>query len=354
MNVKIAEPIQKTMIELDGAAGEGGGQILRSALVLSMVSGQPFAITRIRANRPKPGLMRQHLVAVQAAARICGARVSGAELGSTTLSFAPGKIVAGNYEFAIGTAGSCTLVLQTVALALLYASGPSTVRVTGGTHNAMAPPAPFLQHAYGPLLRAMGGQVNYALERHGFYPAGGGSVVATIVPGSLTPIDLLERGVCRRAHAEALVAGVPASVGRRELARIGAGMGWDDPQLQLRVLAADEGPGNAVLITLEHEHVTQIFAGFGVKSVAAETVAARVVAEVRAYRASGAAVGEHLADQLMLPLALAGGGRFSVSTVSRHALTNADVIARFLPVKIDFERDGARSICTVRGTCGEA
>src|SRR5687768_1959022 len=133
------------MIELDGSAGEGGGQILRSALALSMITGQAFRITRIRANRPKPGLMRQHLVAVQAAARICGATVSHAELGSTELSFVPGPIVAGDYEFAIGTAGSCTLVLQTLALALLHAAAPSTVRISGGTHNAMAPPVEFLQ-----------------------------------------------------------------------------------------------------------------------------------------------------------------------------------------------------------------
>lgn len=350
--LKIDEPIEKKMIELDGAAGEGGGQILRSALVLSMVTGQPFAIARIRANRPKPGLMRQHLVAVQAAARICGARVSGAELGSTALSFAPGAIAGGDYEFAIGTAGSCTLVLQTLALALLYARTPSTVRVTGGTHNAMAPPAQFLQHAYGPLLRAMGGQVQFALERYGFYPAGGGSVVATIAPGTgLHPIDLRERGECRRAHAEAMVAGIPASVARRELACVRDAMGWDDAQLRLRVLSAGEGPGNAMLVTLEHDHVTEIFAGFGVKSVTAETVAARVLDEVSAYMASGAAVGEHLADQLMLPLALAGGGSFTVSSVSRHALTNADVIGKFLPVEIRFERDGLRSRCVVRGTC---
>lgn len=343
------------MIELDGAAGEGGGQILRSALVLSMVTGQPFTITRIRANRPKPGLMRQHLVAVQAAAQICGARVNGAELGSMALSFVPGTIVGGDYEFAIGTAGSCTLVLQTLALALLYAEASSTVRITGGTHNAMAPPAQFLQHAYGLQLRAMGGQVEFALERYGFYPAGGGCIVATIVPGDgLRPIDLVERGACRRGHAEAIVAGIPASVARRELACVREAMGWDDADLRLRVLSAAEGPGNAMLVTLEHDHVIEVFAGFGVKSVTAETVAARVIGEVRAYIASGAAVGEHLADQLMLPFALAGGGSFTVSSVSGHALTNADVIGRFLPVRISFEADGARSKCVVRATCAGA
>jgi RNA 3'-terminal phosphate cyclase (ATP) len=340
------------MIELDGSSGEGGGQILRSALVLSMVTGQPFRIARIRANRPKPGLMRQHLIAVQAAARISGATVTGAELGSSELSFVPGPIVGGDYEFAIGTAGSCTLVLQTLALALLHAETPSTIRISGGTHNEMAPPVQFLQRAYLPLLAAMGAQVEVRLERYGFYPAGGGVVTATIEPcKALAPHDLLTRGARRDAYAEAFVAGIPASVGQRELACIGAKMGWDEAQLQLHVLPGEQGPGNAVLLTLEHEHVTEVFAGFGAKMVRAETVAAHVLKEARLYIGSGAAVGEHLADQLMLPMALAGGGSFTASTVSQHALTNAEVIARFLPVEFGFERGEWHSTCRVRTTC---
>lgn len=343
------------MIELDGSAGEGGGQILRSALVLSMVTGQPFRITRIRANRPRPGLMRQHLVAVQAAADICGASVNGAALGSAELSFVPGPIAAGEFGFAIGTAGSCTLVLQTLALALLHAKAPSTVRISGGTHNSMAPPVEFLQRAYAPLLAAMGAQIGFALERHGFYPAGGGVVVATITPCvTWTPIELVERGAARAGYAEGIVAGIPLNVARRELAYIGAELEWGETQLRMRELPAAQGPGNVVLVTLEHEQVTEVFAGFGVKQVRAETVASQVVEEVRAYVRSGAAVGEHLADQLMLPMALAGGGRFTVSSVSRHALTNADVIGRFLPVKIDFEADGLRNTCVVRSTCAPA
>lgn len=340
------------MIELDGAAGEGGGQILRTALALSMITGQPFRIARIRANRPKPGLMRQHLVAVQAAARISGATVIGAELGSEALSFVPGPIVAGDYDFAIGSAGSCTLVLQTLVLALLHADGPSAVRVTGGTHNDMAPPVQFLQRAYAPLLQAMGVQVDFRLERYGFYPAGGGTVVAEVAPcARLAPIALLERGARRGGYAEAFTAGIPSSVGQRELACIGAKMGWDETQLHAHVLPGEQGPGNAVLITLQSEHVTEVFAGFGAKMLRAEAVAGQALKEARDYIASGAVVGEHLADQLMLPLALAGGGSFTASTVSRHALTNADVIARFLPVRIDFEHEERRSQCVVRSTC---
>lgn len=340
------------MIELDGAAGEGGGQILRTALALSMITGQPFSITNIRANREKPGLMRQHLVVVQSAARISGASVTHAEVGSRELVFVPGKLAAGEYEFAIGTAGSCTLVLQTLALALLHADGPSTVRVSGGTHNAMAPPFEFLQRAYCPLLAAMGARVEFRLERHGFYPAGGGVAVASVRPcPELKPIHLLERGELRRAYAEALVAGLPGHVGERELACIGSKTGWGEPDLLMRGLPHGQGPGNAVLLTLEYAKVTEVFAGFGAKMVRAEDVARHALAEMREFQSSEAAVGEHLADQLMLPLALAGGGQFSTSTVSQHALTNAEVIGRFLPVKIEFERQGRQHLCTVASAC---
>lgn len=328
------------MIELDGAAGEGGGQILRTALTLSMITGQPFRITNIRANRSKPGLMRQHLVAVQAAAQVSNAVVAGAELGSTELTFSPRAIRAGEYEFAIGTAGSCTLVLQTVVLALLYADGPSTVRISGGTHNGMAPPAHFLMRAYARVLKTMGAAVEVDLVRAGFYPAGGGVMTARIAPGAkLAIMSLMEPGARVAGFAEAIIAGIPLDVASRELEVVGKGMGWSESQLLVRGLPGEQGPGNALMVTLESEHVTEVFTGLGEKGVRAETIARHVLDEVRRYIASGAAVGEHLADQLMLPMALAGGGAFTADTISQHSLTNAEVIARFLPVAIAFETD---------------
>lgn len=331
------------MIELDGAIGEGGGQVLRSALTLSMITGQPFRIINIRANRPKPGLMRQHLVAVQAAARVSNATVTGDEIGSRALTFAPSGIRAGEYDFAIGSAGSCTLVLQTLLPALLFADAPSTVRVSGGTHNPMAPPAQFLQRAFCPLLEKMGAQINIELLRSGFYPAGGGVVVASVKPcAALKPIDIMERGQRVTAYAEAFVAGIPSQVAARELAVVGDSMGWDESQLLVRALPPDQGPGNALLITLVHEHLSEVFIAFGEKQVSAENVAHKVVRETRGYVASGAAVGEHLADQLMLPLALAGGGRFTCQTVSQHVITNAETISRFLPVRFVFDEDATR------------
>lgn len=336
------------MIELDGATGEGGGQVLRTALTLSMIIGQPFRIINIRANRSKPGLLRQHLVAVQAAAAVCDASVTGGELGSRALTFVPQAIKAGDYRFAINSAGSCTLVLQTLVPALLFADGPSTVHISGGTHNPMAPPLEFLQRAYCPLLARMGAQVDLKLVRAGFYPAGGGVVTASVMPcARLEPIDLVERGERRGGYAEAIVAGIPGDVGRRELACIGAGMGWGDGELRMRGMPADQGPGNALLITLEYEHVTEVAVAFGEKSVRSESVAKTALHEVRSYIASGAAVGEHLADQLMLPLALAGGGSFTTGVMSSHAVTNAEVISRFLPVVFEVEPDGERQLVRV-------
>ena len=336
------------MIELDGAIGEGGGQILRSSLTLSMITGQPFRIKNIRANRSKPGLMRQHLVAVQAAAAISDALVTQAEVGSTELTFAPKRIKAGDYQFAIGTAGSCTLVLQTLLLALMHAEGPSTVRISGGTHNGMAPPAHFLQRAYVRMLKAMGASVDIELVRAGFYPAGGGVMIATVAPCmQLKQLTLMEPGARVAGFAEAVIAGIPIDVATRELDVIGKGMGWQESQLLVRGLPADQGPGNALMVTLESEHVTEVFTALGERSVRAENVARQALQEARHYIASGAAVGEHLADQLMLPMALAGGGCFTAQAVSQHSITNAEVIARFLPVSITFAADGARQIVTV-------
>ncbi|WP_338768090.1 RNA 3'-terminal phosphate cyclase [Massilia sp. METH4] len=337
------------MIELDGSTGEGGGQILRSSLTLSMITGQPFHIRNIRANRAKPGLMRQHLMAVRAAATVCDAQVSHAEVGSAELSFSPRSIKGGIYEFAIGTAGSATLVLQTLIPALLHADVPSVIKVSGGTHNPKAPPAHFIEHAYVPVLRAMGAQVDFELKRFGFYPNGGGEVCAAVWPcARLAQLHLTERGTLREGRADAYVAAIPLAVAHRELESIGKGLHWRDDQLFAHPLANDQGPGNAVLIVLRSEHVTEVFSSVGEKRRRAEDVAGDAILEAKRYLISGAALGEHLGDQLMLPLALAGGGSYTLDHVSQHAITNAEVIAQFLPVHVSFEAGERYSTCTVR------
>lgn len=336
------------MIELDGALGEGGGQILRTSLTLAAITGQPFRIRRIRANRSKPGLMRQHLVAVQAASQICGAQVSGAAVGSQDLEFIPGRLQGGDYRFAIGTAGSCTLVLQTVLPALLMADTPSTLRLAGGTHNPMAPPVQFLQRAWCPRVAEMGARIDVRLERFGFYPAGGGEVTASVEPcPQLAPRSWLEQGERRDCYAESFSAGIPGKVAERELECVGKAMNWRGEQLRVRGLPGDQGPGNALMLTFEYEHVTEVFTAFGEKSVSAENVARQAVNRARRYLASGAAVAEYLGDQLMLPLALAGGGGFTVDEISMHARTNAQVIEMFLPVQFRFGARGGVDYCEV-------
>lgn len=335
------------MIEIDGSQGEGGGQVLRTSLALSMVTGQPVTLTNIRAGRAKPGLMRQHLACVQAAARICTAQTQGAELGSRALRFEPGAVQPGHYRFDVGSAGSCLLVLQTVLPPLLLAPQASQLTLTGGTHNPMAPPFHFIDRAFVPLLRRMGADVQLTLRRHGFYPAGGGEVEAVIHPATtgLRPLVLEERGVLRESYAEALSAGIARSVADRELLLVGEALGWAGDRLRAPPLRQNEGPGNALMATLHYAQHAEVFTQFGEKNLSSEQVARRLVNELRRFERSGAAVGEHLADQLALPLALARGGSYTASEISLHANTIFEVIQRFLPVAFELTPvDGATRV----------
>ncbi|QNP50545.1 RNA 3'-terminal phosphate cyclase [Diaphorobacter aerolatus] len=328
------------MIEIDGSAGEGGGQILRTSLALSMHTGQPFALNNIRAKRAKPGLMRQHLTCVNAAAQISDAQAEGAELNSQHLRFTPGAVKTGDFQFNIGSAGSCTLVLQTIWPALLTMAGTTRVELRGGTHNHMAPPFHFLDLAYAPLVRRLGVSARLVLKRHGFYPQGGGEIHAEFggAAGPLTPFDLLERGELRDQYAECLIPSIPRSVARRELRALQQRLGWQDEQLRVGTARQDEGPGNALIAVLAHQHVCEVFTRIGAKGVTSEQVADGVASEVRKYRISTAAVGPHLADQWALPLAIAvhqsgQAASYTCSAITPHATTNFEVIQRFLPVQ---------------------
>ncbi|MFN7154420.1 MAG: RNA 3'-terminal phosphate cyclase [Acidovorax sp.] len=330
-------------LTLDGSTGEGGGQILRTGLAISMVTGRPLHITHIRAGRPKPGLMRQHLACVQAAVAVCGGQSDGAELGSQTLQFTPGAVREGDYRFQIATAGSCLLVLQTVLPALMLADGESRVQLSGGTHNPMAPPFDFLERAFAPLVRRLGVGLELQLQRRGFFPAGGGELVARITPSAqpLAPVDILERGPLMNGWAEALVPGLARNIAHRELEAFGQRMGWtfDSGQLRQPPTRQNEGPGNALIATLEYAHITEVFCQLGERSLSAEQVAKRLVDEVRDYQRSSGALGPHLADQWMLPLALAvcrsgQAARYTCTEVTQHTATNAQTIALGLPVRV--------------------
>lgn len=340
------------MVEIDGSQGEGGGQILRTALALSLITGQAFGLVNIRAKRPKPGLMRQHLACVQAAVAVGGgpahcqavdAEGTAVQIGASQLRFTPGPVRGGDYEFAVGSAGSCMLVLQTVLWPLALAVQPSNITLRGGTHNPMAPSATFLSHMVRYFSGA--GQAVYALEvqRHGFYPAGGGEVRVRVAPppDGLAAIQLMERGALVEAWAESLHAGIPKGVAGRELDVLGRALNWAEHQLRDRALRSNEGPGNALQVVLQFEHITEVLTAFGEKSVSAEEVARTVLREVQAYLAHRAPVGEHLADQLMIPMALAAlqgkEGHFWATSVSEHTRTNAKVIEQFLPLQFVME-----------------
>ena len=332
------------MLELDGSTGEGGGQILRTALALSMCTGRPITISRIRAKRPKPGLMRQHLTCVQAAKAVCAAKAEGDVLGSQALVFEPDPVRADDYAFNVGSAGSCTLVLQTVLPALMLADASSQVTLTGGTHNAMAPPYHFLERSFAPLVRGLGVGIDLALRRHGFYPAGGGEFSAAIrpAPNGLLPFDVTDRGPARERYAECLAPGLPRSVAVRELDAIGSALGWSGEQLRTPNVRQNEGPGNALMATLAYQNVCEVFTSFGEKGVSSEQVANLLAKEVKTFFVSDGALGPHLADQWMLPLALAiaakgGEAVFTCSEMTEHAKTNIGVIEKFLPVRFAVE-----------------
>ncbi len=321
------------MLIIDGSQGEGGGQILRTSLALSLVKSQPIRIVDIRVGRKKPGLLRQHLTAVDAAAEIGRAEITGAAIGSQELTFvpAPGKPASGDYHFSVGTAGSATLVLQTVLPALLTADGRSTLALEGGTHNPFAPPYDFLVKSFLPLIRRMGAKVEAKLERPGFYPAGGGLMTVTIEPAAtLTGFDLLERGEITRQSSRVLLSRLPRHIAERELKVIERRLNWPAECLSIEEVTTSPGPGNVVLIEIGSAEVTEVFTSFGQRGVKAETVASRAVQQALDYIAANVPVGEHLADQLLLPLALAGGGMFRTTPPTQHTQTNIEVIKLFL------------------------
>lgn len=325
------------MITIDGSLGEGGGQVLRTALSLSIITGEPATIVNIRAKRKKPGLMRQHLTAVLAAGEICGGGVSGAEVGSTELVFRPGRACHGAHTFSIGTAGSATLVLQTVLPPLLRPVGQSYITLEGGTHNPLAPPYDFLERAFLPLLAEMGAATAPRLHRHGFYPAGGGKMTVGVTGGELRPLSLTRRRGDPVLKAACLYSALSAQIPQREAAVLDSRLPGLAGNAEIRRVNSP-GPGNAAMVDVasgreDGGKIVEVFTAFGERGVSAENVAADLARQVEEYLASEAAVGRHLADQLLLPLALAGGGEFTTLSPSQHTLTNIEVIQAFLPIR---------------------
>jgi RNA 3'-terminal phosphate cyclase (ATP) len=337
-------------VDIDGSRGEGGGQILRTSLALSMITGKPLVMRNIRAGRAKPGLRRQHLACVHAARDLCGATVHGDEVGSKYLEFTPSTLVGGTRTIDIGTMGSSTLVVQTVLLPMIAGGHALRLVIRGGTHNPMAPPFEFLDRVFVPLLRAMGARVSMTLDRHGFVGERGDLGQITVEIGDatkLSPIELVDAPPITSRHATAILARLPTHIADREFGIVIERLGWSRAECEIRETRYG-GPGNALLLEVERGPlVREIVSEIGEKGVRAELVATRACERMADYLEANVPVGEHLADQLLLPLALASGGRFVCAPLSLHATTNIETIGRFLDVPIRDERQDDAVLVTI-------
>jgi len=340
------------LLEIDGSFGEGGGQILRTSLALSLLSGRPFRLYNIRAGRSKPGLQPQHLTSVQAAAAIGRAKLRGASRGSSDLTFEPGQVMAGNYRFDIGTAGATSLVLHTIYLPLALCGGaPSHLTLVGGTHVSHSPCFHFLDTTWRHYLDLLGLRVSLRMVRPGFYPRGGGLVEATIQPAArLHPLHLRERGPVRLSGFSA-VAGLPEDIARRQARRARFRLEQHDLKANIREESWEGGPGTVLAIVVHTTPAPVLCFGLGVRGKPAERVADEAVDQVLAYvRAAPAAVHAHSADQLVLPLALAEGpSEFTVAEVTRHLTTNIEVVRLFLGRDVQCEgEEGSPGVVRIK------
>jgi len=322
------------MIEIDGSFGEGGGQILRTSLALSLITGKPFHLRNVRAGRAKPGLQPQHLASVRAAASIGQAETRGASRDSSDLVFEPGPVTPGKYHFAIGTAGATGLVLHTVYLPLAWkAAGPSEITLSGGTHVQTSPCFHFLETTWRPYLGLIGLHVSLKLRHPGFYPRGGGTVEAHVQPcAGLRGLKLRDRAPVTHATVLSAVAGLPEDIVRRQARRATNRLRDRRLNVQVREETWDGGPGTMLAIILETRPVPTLFFGLGARGKPAERVADEAADQALAYLDTDpAAVDTHSADQLVLPLALSDGpSEFTVTEVTSHLTTNVAVIREFL------------------------
>lgn len=327
-------------IEIDGALGEGGGQVLRTSLALALITGKAFRLRNIRARRSKPGLQAQHLMSVKAAAQIGQAKTRGACLSSIDLAFEPGPVSPGNYAFKIGTAGATSLVLHTIYLPLALAGAASTVSIEGGTHVKASPCHDFLGRSWAAHLKPLGITIDVKLQRVGFYPRGGGLIHAQIAPTErIHPFTGMTTAAVSTATLVIGVAGLPSHVGDRLAQR--ALMRLRDLGLTAEVRRADwqGGPGCMLGVELPTEPAPTFLFALGERGKPAEAVADEAATQVEAFlNAEPLGVDEHSADQLLLPLALAQGpSQFRVASLSSHLLTNADIIGHFLERAIAME-----------------
>lgn len=350
------------MITMDGSYGEGGGQVLRTSLSLAAMTGQPVCIERIRAGRRKPGLMPQHLTAVRAIARVCDAEVEGDRLDSQTLTFVPRSAPrAGDYTFDVGqaakggSAGAVSLIFQTVLLPLALAEGGSHLTLVGGTHVAWSPPFDYLKRVYLPTLARMGISARVHIEKWGWYPLGGGVVKATIQgrgqeAGRMAGLDLWQRGALLRVRGLSASSNLPRHIQERQEKAALQMLRSSGVNARIDLLdAPSKGQGTVVFLWAEFENTVAGFTSLGERGKPAERVAEEAACDLLDFLHSHAALDRYLADQLVLPLALAAGpSRFTTERVTQHLLTNAWVVNRFFPGRVQVEgEEGQPGSCRI-------
>jgi RNA 3'-terminal phosphate cyclase (ATP) len=340
------------MIDIDGSFGEGGGQILRTSLALSLITGKPFHLRNLRARRSKPGLRPQHLMSVRAATAIGQAQVRGASLGSSDLVFQPGEVTPGRYHFAIGTAGATSLVLHTVYLPLAWrATGHSEVTLTGGTHVNKSPCFHFLQYTWRPYLELLGLRIGLRMRRPGFYPRGGGVVEGYIEPcPRLHGLQLLACGEVTRITGVSAVAGLPEQIAERQARRALTRLRQRQLPTDIQLETWDGGPGTVLTLALDTTPVPTLFFGLGARGKPAERVADEAVDQVFAYLDKASpGMDAHSADQLVPALAVAEEpSRFHVAEVTSHLLTNIAVIRRFVDRNLTCEgQEGQAGVVSI-------
>lgn len=331
---RVPDPV----LTIDGSFGEGGGQVLRSSLALSLITGKPFSMTNIRRQRAQPGLMAQHLKAVEAAGAVGMARVEGARLGSQSLVFAPTGILSGDFQFDIGTAGSTSLVLQTILLPLSFAGASSTITLIGGTHVPWSPCFHFMELHWLHYMRRIGFNIQLELEVAGFYPQGGGRVRAAVQPvARLSALRLTSRGPLRRIRGISAVANLNISVAERQKLQALKRLSAVSQAAEIEILRlSSPSKGTLLLLLAEFENSQCCFYGLGALGKPAERVADEAVREFLDFLATDGTVDHYLADQLILPLALASGAsEVRTSKVTQHLATNAEIVKMFLPAVIE-------------------
>lgn len=324
----------KETVFIDGTTGEGGGQILRTSLALSCITERNFHIYNIRASRRNPGLAKQHLSCIQAACQICNGKSEGATRGSKVLDFQPGPMKSGNFYFNISSAGSTILVIQALLPALFLADKPSTVTVTGGTHNPLAPPSDFFCESFLPAIATGGFQGNCQLMKYGFFPAGGGKIIFNGQPWKKQPgriINLCQPIRQFQINARIYTAKLPAHIAQRQR-RLLLQSKLNIRNIQYIDVADSDGPGNCVMIRICSSSQVIIFTSFGMRGKPSQKVISEVVNLAQDFLVSGAAIDRFLADQLLIYMAISKAGSYTTNGLSSHLLTNMEIIKKFLPV----------------------